>query len=799
MAIIMLIFIILPPMSFNKISYASTDINVVLNKWLGEIEDASPNFYHFSYKKETKVYDAYFMKIVLPEENAEYPRIAYKYSASGSISFVLQESETKESPIKLNLYVVQNNTTRSVLKRQVANNFDKYGYLLEVAGNITAYEGQEIKLSATIETENEKYNGEVTILDPAWDVGSNFENIRQGTEEDAWYETLWKWLTDAVNEVKNLLEPLINKVFLAFADGIFSAICAAVGEQVTMDKIIFGKVGKLSINFWKDTAVGVKTNVDATNSVMSVMKDVVNNWYSVLFTIAVLVYLIALLVVGIKIVFSSTGDAKAKYKDVFQAWITGVMILCLFPYVMKYTLKLNNLLVEMINQDLQMNNALLENTPAIDETKLDNASDSFGEDNFISSIAGSSFEPSSENARRDMMLYIRDLAGNLGKMSLTFVYFVMLGELLVIIFVYYKRVFMMAFLITIFPVIAIMYIVEKLISGSSRAFSTWLKEYIILVFTQAFHAAVYVVVVNAGVKVYIEEENWLFMLMCVIFLFQGEKILRSIFGMKSSANTISDLAAAGVAGYAVAKSAQRFFKKDKSQEPEQDKLEQAEKKLEQNKIQTQNSSNATNNDRTNNSQTTQTNNNSQNNEEQQSRPQDITNDSNSDFLKAQSVVMEKALKQRQETRKGKGATGKIGKALQFVGNTTERTLKIAGGAAGATLGLAAGLAQGKVSNAVAYAAGGMAVGKKISGIVKTPIRGINNAYKGRKLKKQIMSGELDNEFKEAGLDMQSLDTVTQKMFRKALAGIGSRTTRLGQISGELKTVNKMKKINKKNK
>ncbi|MBR4111090.1 MAG: hypothetical protein IKK43_05335 [Clostridia bacterium] len=804
---LILIFIILPFITLGKISYAtSNNPSEELASWLENIEliPTREKFYEFSYKDDTKTYNAVFMKIVLPIEKTDYPRIIYKYSASGSITFFMQTyneetSEVEENQIKLNLYTKYDDEngveqTRSLLKRQAANNFNagesKYGYLLEVAGNLSEYEKKPMFFKASIDIGSESVEETVQILNEKWLVSSTFSEISQNSMEENGWTAFWRWLTDTLNKVKDLIESLVNKLFIALADGILSVVCSAVGEPVTMDKVIFGRVGKLSINFWEDTAVGTNTNTEQANSVMSIMKPVVNDWYSVFFAIAVVVYMVALLIVGIKIVFSSTGDKKAKYKDVLQAWLSGVVILCLFPYVMKYTLLLNNLLVEMINTDLEsVQIQEPEATPEIDQTTLDNASASFGEADFVNSIKGKPFEPSDAAAKRDMMLYIRELAANLGKMSLTFVYYVMLGELIVIIFVYYKRVFMMGFLITIFPIIAIMYIVEKLISGSSRAFSTWLKEYVVLVFTQAFHAAVYVVVVNAGVQVYIEQDNWLFMLLCVIFLFQGEKILRSIFGMKSSANTIGDLAKAGAAGYAVLGTAKKLFAGDKGENDEDKQIKEADEKAASgSRPQTTSSSGGGNSGNSNGSGGGSGDaGNTEQEEGPRTEPEEITNDPNAAFARAQSVVIGQALRQRQKTRKGRGVAGKIGKAVGHVGS-----------AVGATVGLAAGLATGDVGKAVGFAVAGKAVGKTVTGVVRAPIKGISNLYRGHRLKQKIMSGDLDKEFRDAGLDMASLDTETQEMFRKALAELGGRSTTRGKRAGELRMLKQIADIRKNN-
>lgn len=808
-----LIFIMLPSL-FNlpgNLVYAKkiavTDIENdqirpdSIDTWLQEIAKISDNkFYKFTYNDDGMEYKSYFMRIVLPEGTNTYPRVVYNYNSSGAITFNYEVKGQNDMvisyPIRLDISAkVSDDTYQSILKRQTANNFNvdennSYGYLLEISESIINVHGGPIQITAQVEVDGKNYTYKSFVVGEGEEI--TITEISQNNAEDGLLAKFWKWLTDAVGQVKNFLESLYNKVFLAVADGIFSAVCTAVGEPVTIDKVIFGEVGKLSINFWDGTqenSEGQSGTIVGSNTVMSVLSAPVNKWYGVFQSFAILVYLVALLVVGVKIVFASTGDAKAKYKETFTAWLMGVVILFLYPYVMKYTVKINNALIEMINTDFTRKSAdeeVYTPTPEISEDKLDSISNSFGEDNFMYSIRGSTFEPDN---KKDMMLYVRQLAGNLDKISLTFVYAVLLGELIVVVVVYYKRVFMMAFLITIFPIIAIVHIVEKLAMGNSRALGTWTKEYMVLVFTQAFHAAVYVVVVNAGIEAYLNTDNWLFMLMCVIFLFQGEKILRSIFGMKSSANTIGDLAAAGVAGYGVIKSIPGMFKGKKSENKDDKDLQEAEKKLHQNNTANQAQSTQNDAERANNSSNEAMNavNNEESNEQNDS--QDDEKDPMEDFDKAQAVVIAKALKNRGKARgKRKGLAGAASKA---VGTTA----KVFGGTLGGLVGTAAGLATGNVAKAAA----GAVIGKNFGvGIVKkigVPIRGMSNIYAGKKLKKEIKSGGMDQEFKEAGFDLAALDSEKQAMFREALAALGGRTTTRGKDAGELKllkTVDKTK-------
>lgn len=844
----MLVFMIMPSLfaGNGRYVYAATDVLNVLETWVNSVVNVSgEKFYNFAYTKEGTTYNAYFMKITLPDQETSYPRIVYNYSSSGSISISCQLEENgmiKSYPVRLNVAISEGNDEngnpiyKSILKRQAANNFNatdsatKYGYLVEVSNDIVTYEGNPVKLTASIEA-LEDCKVEREILPSGWRADTNLKKIDQNAEGENFFQMIWRWLTDAVGAVMNLLESLLNVLFLALADGIFSAICTAVGEEVTIDKVIFGQVGKLSINFWDGVSVsGGQTNTPTpssaqssttssspsassstssststsgalgTNQVMSVMKPIVNEWYNVFMAVAILAYLVALLIVGVKIVMASTGESKAKYKEVFQAWVTGVVILFLFPYVMKYTVKLNNMLLEMIYADLEDSGGTYTPTPQVSETQLDSISSSFGEGNFIASIRGNAFVATG-TPREDMMLYVRELAGNLGQMSLTFVYYVLLGELIVILVVYYKRVFMMAFLITIFPIVAMMYIVEKLSTGSSRALGTWTKEYVILILTQSFHAAVYVVVVNAGVKSYIRTDNWLFMLMCVIFLFQGEKILRSIFGMKSSANTIGDLAKAGLAGYGLVKSVPGLFKGNKSDKDKDDQdLDEVDKHL--HSVPKAPAGGDTNplrsgsgRDAVSAGENASAEEDSGDSSNSPSEPQDVTDDPMANFGNAQSAVIAAALRNKQKG-KGKGKKNGVLGAVRKVGSFS---LNVAGGAVGGMIGAAAGLAQGNVAGAVAGAMVGKEIATGAIGLAKMPIRGVSNLYHGRKLKKKIMAGEMDKEFKDLGFDLAAMDTVKQDMFRKALADLAGRTTTGGKDAGELRMLNTLDKTTNKKK
>ena len=162
---------------------------------------------------------------------------------------------------------------------------------------------------------------------------------------------------------------------------------------------------------------------------------------------------------------------------------------------------------------------------------------------------------------KDSMMRVRLYAQYKKKVILVAVYFILIGQLIVILFMYYKRAFMLAFLITLFPLVAMTYVLDKMGDKKAQSFEIWFKEFIVNVIVQLFHAVVYAVIISLGVEKYMTDDGqWLFMIISILFLFEGEKILRGIFNVKSSANTMADLAVTGAAVYGVAKSAKGLMK-----------------------------------------------------------------------------------------------------------------------------------------------------------------------------------------------------------------------------------------------
>lgn len=135
----------------------------------------------------------------------------------------------------------------------------------------------------------------------------------------------------------------------------------------------------------------------------------------------------------------------------------------------------------------------------------------------------------------DLMTVMRAYAGEYQRMVFAVVWFSLLFQLIALIFIYYKRIFVIALLIAIFPIIMIFYCIDKMADGSAQTLSMWFNELISNIFIQSIHCIMYTVLVQMGLEIYkADPSNWFLFLAAMLLLVPAEKILREIFGLGGS-------------------------------------------------------------------------------------------------------------------------------------------------------------------------------------------------------------------------------------------------------------------------
>lgn len=333
-------------------------------------------------------------------------------------------------------------------------------------------------------------------------------------------------IDENIPDTSNGLFDGIERIFADLAIGIANLLNYLVSsfahQTLTIDNIVFNEYDEIRIDFFSTDING--NEVVSNSGMVNALKNQINIWYKVFFDIALVGFMIILVYIGVKIMLKSTSaDKKASYKAMFTSWVTGIAILFLFPYVMKYTILINDAFVTQIGRS----RSLVAVDASNNSTQIDISSD------FIYSDVENKIDYTASS--KDYLSKMGYLAWNTKKLGFAIAFLVLTWQLIMLVIYYYKRVFMTAFLIIIFPIIAFNYVWDKLNDGKSQSLTAWTQEFMINVFVQSFHALVYIFITNT-IYATLNGNNMDFILICIVssFMFEGEEIMKQIFGGKGA-------------------------------------------------------------------------------------------------------------------------------------------------------------------------------------------------------------------------------------------------------------------------
>lgn len=611
-----------------------------------------------------------------------------------------------------------------------------------------------------------------------------------------WGSALWGAITGDFDRLTKFLSEVLTAITIPWGDAFLHMVTTSVGGEVTIDRVVYNEMPKFSIEFFeKPTDVDQATDNNwheiSGKPLKNVLYKLVNDFYGFFRDIVIVVYLAILVFLGIKMILSSTAKNQSSYKGMFLAWVMGVCMLMFFPYVMKYCIEMNNALCAMISEE-QSKNSTGDYDGRLDPSKsiynFRQVAHTFGTDQFIMVMLGDTLDYINDTTEKEFaqtaakqdvfgknaMMKVRFLAAHKLDFPLTIVYFILIGELIAILIMYYKRVFMIAFLISIFPLVMLLYPLNKIGQIRFNCFGTWFKEFLVNVFVQSFHAATYAVIVTIGVNSYLKSENWLFMIICITFLFQGEKIIRAIFSAKSKMNTIGDMAAAGIMAMNITRGMTRFIpvigkgKKSKDEMSSADKARDDRARME--------------------------------NEARVSRPAGTdtmgaasnlnamnsgstgsgSGTSSTDIKLGRGVpptVVDRS-KAMDNSLASKQKNSNVLKTVDNVGAVFSGLSQATGTAMGLTFGLAQNDSKKGLDTAVSGAISGMNAGKTIGdggrAIARGVVGGVINVKAGRAMARSIRAGDMDDEIDFSGVENiadAELRVKREEAIRKAYAKV----------------------------
>ena len=358
-------------------------------------------------------------------------------------------------------------------------------------------------------------------------------------------------------ESSSLWEKALTAFLVAGTLGLYGLISIAAGQNdeggpVTIESLFFNNYNKTSLNIFSDMPVpsGETYKMNTYVSEMGIGESL-NDFYRFFTKLAIVAYILMMIYIGIRILLNAGTEKNAKYKEFILYWVQGIILLFLFPYVIKYTIAINNAFVAFIADNKKNIGAL----GAMIEQPGVKANGSMGMSD-IESAMGSA--QNSLDAGSDYMSMMFRMATKQGWLVYGICWIIMVKQLLSLLIIYFKRLLMTIFLIAVFPLVMISYAIDKLADGKSQAFGNWCKEFLLNVFIQSFHAIVYVLcmalILKLGTTADSIRKNWLLIVIVVTFISKGDDMLRAIFHMNGGGgDTVKGVASTALQAHAAVK------------------------------------------------------------------------------------------------------------------------------------------------------------------------------------------------------------------------------------------------------
>ena len=288
----------------------------------------------------------------------------------------------------------------------------------------------------------------------------------------------------------------------------------------------------------RDAAVAEDDHTMDQNIVL-LLRKAISLWYFILRYVSIALMLIVLLVLGIRIAITTVASEKALYKKMLVDWFVGFIIVFTIHYIMIAIVLVNQMGIDLVKNTAnkvysQDQRVYVSDDPSeYGSKKYQSKTAEDLEVSLYESVRTRAYDAKLTNGCIGMVLYA------------CLVYYAYKFT-----FIYLKRILNIAILTIISPLVAVSFAFNKIMTGKASIFSKWLKEYFTVVIIQFFHALAYVTFVMGALRISLSSiTGIIFVLILLKYMTEAEKIIRTIFGMNSSA--IQDLASTkGPRGYA---------------------------------------------------------------------------------------------------------------------------------------------------------------------------------------------------------------------------------------------------------
>lgn len=300
---------------------------------------------------------------------------------------------------------------------------------------------------------------------------------------------------------------------------VITPIFGPTGLMPFPDKVIFNEIPILDPNFTSP----------ASGSITYAIKNIVLQTYNSFEAIAIAAFAIAAMVMGIRLALTVIATEKAKYKQAISKWVGGIAILFFLKYIIAGTFYLNEQIVD----------AVAYNESGLNyEIHIFEAIPWFGS-SIGALISGTAIEEATSPSIHGYtgIVISNLLEGVGGNVFSSIVAFIIIGQTIAIIIMYFKRLFYAIFLGLIGPLIIAVDTVNKSMGMQSKIFSNWIKEFTITVFMQSLHAVFLTVILQiiAAVKssTLVGPAEGIVVIILTTALVKFEKSLKGLFGIRN--------------------------------------------------------------------------------------------------------------------------------------------------------------------------------------------------------------------------------------------------------------------------
>lgn len=310
-------------------------------------------------------------------------------------------------------------------------------------------------------------------------------------------------------------------------------------DYITLESIFFNRVPLLNINFFdfntevttdslgNENEDGSTTTID-DDSLIMILRKAVAGWYYTFRLISIMVMLILLVYIGIKLAIQSSASEKALYKRVLTDWLVGMILVFFIHYLILAIIQFNEILVENIELWSQGTSGLEVYEYGLAERATETVTNTEVEETLYSEVKTRAYDAKMTVGFTGMVMYM------------VLVYYAWKFT-----FLYLKRYLTVAVLIMIAPFVAVSYAFNKVKTGKSQIFSTWLKELFFIIILQSIHALVYVIFLQTALAISLDSIASIILVFVLMnFMCKAEGIFRRIFGIQG--NLMSGVTEGGI-------------------------------------------------------------------------------------------------------------------------------------------------------------------------------------------------------------------------------------------------------------